>query len=156
MRRVLLAGGAVLGLAVTVAGCGSSASSRPGTGPSASAVSVSTSPTAAALRLTDGADNTTVHVTVGQTVVVALGSSYWSEVTSSAPQLLQRIAQSHPMTSASPAFCPPGGGCGAQPSSFVAKAAGSAQLTASRHVCGEAMACRPDQTTFTVTVDITG
>ncbi|TQF04968.1 hypothetical protein E6W39_25470 [Kitasatospora acidiphila] len=153
MRRGLLAGVAVLGVAVAVAGCGSGATKATTPG---GAISVSASPGTAELRLTDSANNTTVHATVGQTVVIALGSSYWSEVTSSAPQLLQRVAQSHPMTSSSPSFCPPGGGCGAQPSSFVAKAAGSARLTADRHVCGEAMACSPDQRTFTVTVEITG
>jgi hypothetical protein len=144
MRRGLLTGAAVLGLAMAAAGCGSGAHSvsTPGSPP-------------AALRLTENADNTTVHVTVGQTVEVDLHSTYWSELTSSAPHLLQRVDHSHPLITAGPSFCPPGAGCGAVPSDFVAKAPGTTQLTATRHVCGEALPCRPDQRTFTLTVDIT-
>jgi hypothetical protein len=115
------------------------------------------SSSAAPVELTDSANRTTVHAAVGQTVIVALAGGYWSTVTSSAPQLLQPVAAPEPLASASPTgFCPPGAGCGSRPAGFTAKAAGSAQLTASRHVCGEAMACAPDQRTFTVTVEITG
>jgi hypothetical protein len=148
MRTGLLSGAAVLGLAVALAGCGSGA--HP-------VARVSTPATAAPLQLTASANRTTVHAVVGQTVTVDLGSTYWSTITSSAPAVLQPVEGSHPIITSSPSsFCPPGGGCGAVPSSFLAKAAGSAQLTATRHVCGEALACSPDQRSFTVTVDVTG
>jgi hypothetical protein len=147
MRSRLLGSAAVLGLAMALAGCGS------GAGPGAR---VSASTTAAPLQLTASANHTTVHATVGQTVTVDLGSTYWSALTSSAPAVLQPVEGSHPIITSTPSsFCPPGGGCGALPSSFLAKAPGTAQLTANRHVCGEALACSPDQRTFTVTVDVT-
>ncbi|WP_145905693.1 hypothetical protein [Kitasatospora viridis] len=103
------------------------------------------------LRLTDSANGTTVAAEVGQQVVIHLTSSYWSPVSSSDAKLLT------PGTvSSSPVSCPPGEGCASVDFPFTAEAAGSVQLTASRHVCGEAKPCAPDQTNFLVTVRISG
>ena len=53
---------------------------------------------------------------------------------------------------ASPGRCPPGVGCGTFRTAFVAGGPGTARLTAARTVCGEALACRPDQRSLAIAV----
>ncbi|MFE9422051.1 hypothetical protein ACFYNO_03695 [Kitasatospora sp. NPDC006697] len=105
----------------------------------------------APLGLTEAANGSTVHARVGQQVELRLGSTYWSAVSSSSPQVLQPLTPSSPSPS-SP--CPPGGGCGTVSSTFRAAAAGTAHLTATRNACGEAKPCLPDQRTYLVTVEV--
>ncbi|GAA0659946.1 hypothetical protein GCM10010193_08510 [Kitasatospora atroaurantiaca] len=141
MKRIAAVGFALLGLA----GCGSTATVPAG--------SSSASPSQAVVALDEHADRTTVTVGVGTTIRVDLHSTYWSAVASSAPQLVQPTGA--PSSSASPS-CRPGGGCGTVSSTFLARAAGSAQLTSQRSSCGEAKPCTSDQGTFTVTIKVTG
>jgi hypothetical protein len=133
---------ALLGLA----GCASTA-----TGPSVPASAPTPSP--AVVALDEHADHTTVKVGVGTTIRVELHSTYWSATTSSAARLV--APSGSPVTSAAPS-CRPGGGCGTVSSTFVARAAGSAVLTADRTSCGEAMNCPPAQRTYRVTIEVTG
>ncbi|PYC77991.1 hypothetical protein C7C46_16735 [Streptomyces tateyamensis] len=140
---------AALAALFTLASCGSSA-------PSAS-VSVSSSPSSPVavsppLGLDEHANGTTVRVAAGGTVVVTLHSAYWSALTSSAPAVLAPAGS----PSTSPGTCPPGGGCGTVTAVFRASSPGTAQLTASRTSCGEALACAPDQRSYQVTVTVSG
>ncbi|WP_441247929.1 hypothetical protein [Kitasatospora sp. McL0602] len=136
---------------LALAGCGSTATPQ---GPTPSGVTASGGTSApAVVTLDEHADRTTVDVAVGTVVRIDLHSTYWSGVTSSAPQLLQPVGA--PSTSPSPG-CHPGGGCGTVSSAFRAAAPGPAQLTAERTSCGEARPCAADQRTFTVTVRVTG
>jgi hypothetical protein len=48
----------------------------------------------------------------------------------------------------------PGAGCGSVTQTFIAAAPGQSQVRASRSVCGEALACRPEQQSYTLTVDV--
>lgn len=135
---------ATICLALGLAGCASTAPSTAGAGPSSP-------PSPAVVALDEHANHTTVKVGVGSTVRIALHSTYWSNLTSSAPQLLQPSGT--PSASADPS-CHPGGGCGTLIGTFQARTAGTAQLTAERTSCGEAMACSPDQRSYTVTITI--
>ncbi|WP_035848075.1 hypothetical protein [Kitasatospora azatica] len=148
-NRILM-GAAALGVALTLASCGSGASSP--------SVSVPPSASPAVLNLDEAANHTTVHTRVGTSVVVTLHSTYWPEVTSSAPAVLAPVTVSHPAPtgSGSHGACPVGGGCGSVVSSFQARAAGTAQLTTTRTTCGEAMVCAPDQRDYLVTVEVSG
>ncbi|MDH6121251.1 hypothetical protein [Kitasatospora sp. GAS204B] len=103
------------------------------------------------LSLDDNADHSTVHAAVGATVQVTLHSTFWSPLTSSAPQVL---APTGATTAPAPASCHPGGGCGTVLTTFQARTAGSAQLTATRTSCGEAKPCAPGQQSYTVTVQV--
>ncbi|MEY9967234.1 ABC-type phosphate transport system substrate-binding protein [Streptacidiphilus sp. MAP12-16] len=129
--------------AATTAACASQTS----TGVSASA------PTPATLHLDEHANRTAVSVPVGSTVVLTLGSTYWSGFASSAPGVL--AASGSPQVSPGHT-CPPGGGCGTVQVVLHAAAAGTAKLSAARTSCGEARACAPDQRSYTVDVTVTG
>ncbi|GAA1252043.1 hypothetical protein GCM10009665_48480 [Kitasatospora nipponensis] len=144
-RAVALVCGALLGTAALTA-CGSQVTGSSAPGPAVSASQ------AAPVVLDEHADHTTVRLGVGATVRVELHSTYWSQATSSAPGLLEPTAAA-PSPSTAPT-CRPGAGCGTVSGAFVARAAGSVQLTAQRSSCGEAKPCAPDQQTFTVTVEI--
>ncbi|MFI6156444.1 hypothetical protein ACIBCA_27580 [Kitasatospora sp. NPDC051170] len=141
---------ALLGLALT--GCGS-------TGSAASASAPASTSTPAAVTAGEDANRTTVKVAVGTTVTVELHSTYWSPAASSAPEVLAPTGSPSPTASpaASPSpSCRPGGGCGTVATSFTARTPGTAHLTASRTVCGEALLCAPGQRTYDLTVDVTG
>ncbi|MFR9791554.1 hypothetical protein ACL07V_23340 [Streptomyces sp. MB22_4] len=138
---------AVLGTAV-LAGCGPHGAAR-AAAPSATAGGRRT------VTLDERADHTTVTVGVGTTVRVELHSTYWASFGSSAPRLLAPAGPPSSAPSTGPS-CHPGGGCGTDTADFVARAAGTADLTSSRTTCGEAEPCAPDRRTFTVTVEISG
>ncbi|MCX4748405.1 protease inhibitor I42 family protein [Kitasatospora sp. NBC_01287] len=139
-RRLLPA--AVIGLVLTAAltACGSGA--QHATSPSSAAV----------LTLDDSANRTTVHAQVGSTIEITLHSTYWSAPTSSAPGVL--VAAGTSSAPSASAGCHPGSGCGTIETTFRAGAAGTARLTATRTSCGEAKPCAPDQSSYTVTVQV--
>ncbi|MGW2250083.1 hypothetical protein ACWCXH_07775 [Kitasatospora sp. NPDC001660] len=136
---------------LALTGCASTGAST-GAGPSTTVVA-SPTPSPAAVTVDEHADHTTVKVPVGSTVTVELHSTYWSAPTSSAADIA--APSGTPTTAPSPS-CRPGAGCGTVTTAFTAHAAGTAHLTATRTVCGEALACGPDQRTYDVTVEVTG
>jgi hypothetical protein len=94
---------------------------------------------------------TTVQVARGETVVVRLDNTYWtidggSDLAVLAPQGDQSTSPS--------ADCLPGVGCGTVERRFRAVGPGVSTITASRTVCGEAMACQPQDATFGVRLNV--
>ncbi|MFF2080109.1 hypothetical protein ACFVXG_35780 [Kitasatospora sp. NPDC058162] len=148
-RPITLALGCAAAL-LALAGCGSTHASTAASGPAPTITAVTTP---AAVTADEKADHTTVKVAVGATVSVELHATYWSPATSSAPEVLSPAGA--PTTVPSPS-CRPGGGCGTVTTSFTARTAGTAHLTASRTVCGEALNCSPDQRSYDVTIEVTG
>ncbi|MDT0469624.1 hypothetical protein [Streptomyces gibsoniae] len=133
---------ACLALAATSA-CGADAA-QPATPPT---------PAPAHLRLDERANHTTVSVTVGTSVVITLHSTYWSDLTSKAPDVLAAAGTSQ----VTPAHtCAPGAGCGTVELTLRAVRPGSADITARRTSCGEARRCVGGEGRYSVTVKIRG
>ena len=101
--------------------------------------------------LDETANGSTIQTVPGHVIAIALHSTYWQIDGSSD---LSVVAQdTEPTTTpAPPGTCLPGVGCGVVLVSFTALQPGTASVSASRTLCGEALACRPDQRTFSVTV----
>jgi hypothetical protein len=98
----------------------------------------------------DGANGTTIHVSVGDKVALILGSSYWQFAGSSTPAVLR---QDGPVTlMKSPHKCLPGVGCQPKRAVFKALSRGKAVITAHRVTCGEALACTGSRGHFKLTV----
>jgi hypothetical protein len=96
-------------------------------------------PEAGLVVATDSDNGKTLELHVGDRLDVKLASTYWSIHESSDLSVL-RLAG--PMAiSPRPSGCVPGGGCGLAIASFDAVGKGSADVTASRDSCGEAMRC---------------
>ncbi|MEU4117110.1 hypothetical protein AB0F71_21745 [Kitasatospora sp. NPDC028055] len=147
---VLVLGCAAALLALT--GCGSTGPSTAASAPAPTVTAVTT-PAAVTVTADEKANHTTVKVSVGATVSVELQGTYWSGATSSAPAVVAPTGS--PTTAPSPS-CRPGGGCGTVTTSFTARTAGTAHLTAFRTVCGEALNCTPNQRSYDVTVEVAG
>ena len=129
---------------MAAAGCGTAASSA--SGPTAHGPAV--------IVVRDDANGKAVSASAGDRIELILSSSYWRVTGSSAPGVLR---QDGPTTLLSrPSSCPaiPGLGCVPVRTDFTALANGKAVITAGRSACGEALRCKPDQTRFTVTVDV--
>ncbi len=101
------------------------------------------------VRLDDKANGTTVRVPLGTTVVLTLGSTYWSAPVSSVPGVLSSTASA---SASADHGCMAGMGCGTLQDVLRAADPGTTQLSSSRVSCGEAMSCPPDRRRFTVTV----
>lgn len=96
-------------------------------------------PEARLIVATDSDNGKTLELHVGDRLEVNLNSTYWTIHESSDLSVL-RLAG--PMAiSPRPNGCVPGGGCGLAIASFDAVGVGSADVTASRTSCGEAMRC---------------
>jgi hypothetical protein len=100
----------------------------------------------------EGANNSVVHVSRGTSVSVVLPSDYWDVEGSSRPSVL---AQTGPATLL-PGNCPPGVGCGQTRTTFTARDPGTATVTATRSVCGEALPCASGQEAYRFTVVVLG
>jgi hypothetical protein len=102
--------------------------------------------------LRDDANGKIVDVTVGTTLDLILSSSYWTVAGSSAPAVLRQDGSSKVLPR--PSTCPhmPGLGCAPLETQFTALVSGTASITASRRVCGEARGCPPNEQNFAVTV----
>ena len=97
----------------------------------------------------------TVRVSVGERLELILASDYWNVNPSSSPKVLRQDGDTTYL--APPSGCQPtsGVGCVPEQTSYTAMKRGTAVVTASRTSCGEAMACRPDQRHFRLTVIVT-
>jgi hypothetical protein len=100
----------------------------------------------------DGDNGRTLSVSPGTVVTLILGSTYWTVGGSSNDRAVAERGSA--VASPGGASCPhfPGSGCGTVTATFVAAAAGRADLTASRVSCGEALACAPGQRSFVLTI----
>ncbi|CAM5597610.1 protease inhibitor I42 family protein [Kitasatospora aureofaciens] len=135
---------------LALTGCGSKGAATAASAPAPTTTALSTP---AAVTADEHANHTTLKVAAGATVSIQLHGTYWSAVSSSAGDVLASVGA--PTTAPSPS-CRPGGGCGTVTTSFTARTAGTAHLTASRTACGEALNCAPDQRSYDVTVEVTG
>ena len=99
---------------------------------------------------TDADNGKTVSLHVGDHFDVKLASTYWTIRDSSDPNVLKTAGPT--VVSPQPSGCVPGGGCGFAIASFIAVATGSADVTASRTSCGEAMRCIGDSGSYRLTV----
>lgn len=113
---------------------------------------VSGSPTPSGqLRVAGDEDNgKTLQLHVGDRFEVRLDSTYWSVKGSSNPSVL--MAEGPMVVAPSPSGCVPGGGCGTVAMVFDVVGAGTADVTASRTSCGEAMGCTGSAGSYRVTV----
>ena len=103
---------------------------------------------------TDSDNGKTISLHVGDRLEVKLASTYWTINESSDPAVLK---SSGPLAvSPQPSGCVPGAGCGFAIASFEATADGSADVTATRMSCGEAMRCVGDAGSYRVSVVVTG
>jgi hypothetical protein len=129
---------------MTSAGCGTATSRASGP--------VAGGPTVIVVR--DDANGKTVSTRAGNQIELILSSSYWQVTGSSEPSVLRQNGP--PVLLSRPNSCPdiPGLGCVPVRADFTALADGKAEITAERSTCGEALRCKPDQTRFTVIIDV--
>jgi hypothetical protein len=99
----------------------------------------------------DNAKGSTVHVKVGDTVTVTLHSTYYQMDPPSSAAV--RAGATVVAGSIGPGHIA-GSGAGTVVTSYLARSAGEAKITAQRTSCGEALACAPDQRAYTVTIAI--
>jgi hypothetical protein len=90
---------------------------------------------------------------VGDHLLLTLNSTYWTVQGSSNPAVLRQSGQ--PLVVPTFGGCVPGQGCGIVRASFDALAPGTADVTASRTSCGEALACTGGAGSYRVTVVVT-
>jgi hypothetical protein len=106
------------------------------------------------VRAGDDQNGRTISLQAGQTLLVTLSSTYWSFQGSSNPQVLAPVGTA----TASPvpkSTCPgPGSVCGTVAQVFHALAPGTAQVTATRVSCGEALRCTGDSGLYQLTVQV--
>jgi len=129
---------------MTSAGCGTAASSASGP--------VAGGPTVIVVH--DDANGKAVSTRAGDRIELILSSSYWRVTGSSAPSVLRQNGP--PVLLSRPKSCPdiPGLGCIPVRVDFTALTDGKAVITAERSTCGEALRCKPDQTRFSVIIDV--
>jgi hypothetical protein len=104
----------------------------------------------AALTVSDADNGRTVNLARGGRLRVLLKSTYWRIGASSDSSVLAAIGPAQ--IEADRTGRVPGTGSGTVSQYFSAISAGRAEVSADRVVCGEALACRPDQRHFAVTV----
>lgn len=129
---------------MTSTGCGTAASHASGP--------VAGGPTVTVVH--DDANGKAVSTRAGDRIELILSSSYWHVTGSSAPSVLRQNGP--PVLLSRPKSCPniPGLGCIPVRADFTALTDGKAVITAERSTCGEALRCKPDQTRFSVIVDV--
>ena len=98
----------------------------------------------------DHANGNTIHVAVGDKVVLILGSSYWNFMGSSSPAVVRQVGSVRLLRSSH--SCPPGVGCQPKRALYKAIGPGKAVISADRLSCGEALACTGSQRHFRLTV----
>lgn len=105
------------------------------------------------IRAGDNQNGKSVTMHPGQTLLVTLGSTYWTIQGSSDSQVLAPVDKA--VTTPQSCSAPPGSGCGTVSQEFRAVRAGTAQVTASRVSCGEAMRCVGPAGQYQLTVQVT-
>ena len=107
-------------------------------------------PLATVVSAGDADNGHTVTLQTGQLLHVSLSSTYWTLGDSSDPNVLRERGTA--VVSPQPSGCVPGAGCGSASAVYVAVAAGTAHVTASRTSCGEAMGCTGSSGSWSLTV----
>jgi hypothetical protein len=110
-------------------------------------------PQARQIVATDSDNGKTFELHIGDQLEVRLNSTYWTIHESSDLSIL-RLAGPVAI-SPRPNGCVPGAGCGLAIASFDAVGRGSADITASRTSCGEAMRCVGDAGSYRLAVVVT-
>lgn len=110
-------------------------------------------PTSSDIQAGDNQNGKSVTLHPGQTLLVTLGSTYWTIQGSSDSLVLAPVDKA--VTSPQSCSAPPGSGCGTVSQEFRAVKAGTAQVTASRVSCGEAMRCVGPAGQYQLTVQVT-
>ncbi len=100
----------------------------------------------------DSQNGTVITLHPGQILMVTLGSTYWTIQGSSDSQVLSPVGAA--VTSPESCSAPPGSGCGTVSQEFRAAGSGTAQVTASRVSCGEAMGCVGPAGQYQLTVQV--
>ena len=126
-----------LALLLALVGCASSGTGRAATTP------------LPIVHASDQQDGGRVSLRRGQKLRLVLHSTYWQVKSVSAPAVLRLVGG--PVVTPKPG-CVPGQGCGTVTVTYVAKANGSAVVSAGRTSCGEAMRCTGDAGRFRLTV----
>ena len=102
------------------------------------------------VNLTVSDDGRTVTVAPGSTIVVVFDQTRWTLPPPAGTALHQQGVVT------TPAKCVPGGVCGTTSGTYLAVAAGTAMITASRNYCGEAITCNGQKVSFAVDVVVNG
>jgi hypothetical protein len=126
----------------------------------ASATSTAIDPTTAAagtpavgdVTIDETAKGSTVTVHVGAVVTVVLHSTYWHLDAPGPIEVLRANGDAVVAPVLPGQGCVPGQGCGTVTQSSTARAPGRSTLSASRTSCGEALACTPDASAWSVTI----
>jgi hypothetical protein len=149
----------IVAVTVVVVGCASTnrASTTPTTTTTTTARSATTTtlprPGAATKTVSDRDNGTTVNVHAGERLRVVLDSTYWYIDPSAHPEVLR--SDGTPRVEPRTGSCPPGVGCGTVTATFSAAAPGSANVTATRTICGEALRCTGRDGRYSITVVVT-
>jgi predicted secreted protein len=140
-----------LAIGMSLAGCGSAGPGAPAPSnqPTASSPPVPAGGQGSAVTATDRDNGMTIRLRPGQRLRVILSSTYWMIQNSSNTAVL-RIEGQPVITPRS--GCVPGAGCGTAVATYVAAAAGSAAIIATRTSCGEAMGCTAATGRFSLNV----
>ncbi|HEY2704356.1 MAG TPA: hypothetical protein VGL20_11750 [Candidatus Dormibacteraeota bacterium] len=108
-----------------------------------------------AVTAADADNGKTITVRSGGRVTLKLASTYWTVRGSSDPKVLHQLGKTSTQP-AKPGACVPGQGCGTVTATFVAMHRGTADVTATRTTCGEAMLCSPAQGSYVIHVVVAG
>ena len=100
----------------------------------------------------DNQNGTSITMHPGQTLLVTLGSTYWTIQGSSNSLVLAPVGDA--VTSPESCSAPPGSGCGTVSQEFRAVTSGASRVTASRVSCGEAMRCVGPAGQYELTVQV--
>ena len=105
----------------------------------------------AEIAVDENSNGSTIQVALGQVIELTLHSTYWKVEGSSDQYVVSQNTEPSRMPAPS-GTCPPGVGCGMVHVAFTARQQGTARISASRTLCGEALLCKPDQQSFLLTV----
>jgi hypothetical protein len=98
----------------------------------------------------------TIRVSPGTTIDVVLHSTYWTFTPQAGSGALRPDRAPSVVASSPGSGCVAGQGCGTVTARFTAISDGTARIRATRTSCGEALACSPAQSAFTVTIAVSG
>ncbi|MDE1767868.1 MAG: hypothetical protein KGH64_00030 [Candidatus Micrarchaeota archaeon] len=106
----------------------------------------------------------TVYLSKGSTLTVVLDGSYWriynasnsSVLQQANSSVLQQVGKVGYGSGECSGFQPPGSGCGTVTKTFLSVGIGTANITAYRGSCGEALRCVNGTGNYSVRVVVTG